>query len=125
MDWLKHLSQTATWDILIPGAILAAIFALGVWVLWRAQKRSDFDLADMLRNDENRGSNTKAGFFVALGVSSWVIATLTVQKTMTVDFFWAYNVTFSGSFLLKAAIDKWNGVVPFTKGEPTPPKPTE
>lgn len=102
-------------DVLVPAAILAFILAFLVAVLLRAQSRPDFDVANFLRDEARKESALRAFAFVALGLSSWVIATLTFQGHMTPDYFLYYNLTWANTLAIVKLVDKWNGVLPFSK----------
>lgn len=67
----------------IPSIVLLAMLFAATYVMWQAQKREDFDWADMLRDDGGKPSAFRLAIFVSLGVSSWLLINLTIKLAST------------------------------------------
>jgi hypothetical protein len=97
----------------IPALILLAIMAFGLYVIIQAQKRKDFDFADMLRDKvTGRASEISFGILVCIAVSSWIVVYLTINKQMNQYYFLAFLVTWSGSAVLAKWINMKAGLSP-------------
>jgi hypothetical protein len=55
----------------LAGIILLLLIGIMVGTLWRAQKADDFDIREMLRNDEGKVSVLRICSFGAFAFSSW------------------------------------------------------
>lgn len=119
--YLHALLSSLTINVVIPLLLFAALLLPIVWVLWRAQRRADFDASQFLRDEHGRLSSVRlfAGF--ALAVSSWVVAVETVNARLTFEGYAVYLITWSGSLVLARFADKWDGALPFggRRGGPT------
>lgn len=118
-NYLAALLSSLTINVLIPGVMLCGLVIMFLWVLWRAQAADDFDVSQFLRAEDGRLSSVRLFAFVALAVSTWVIATDTINARLSHDNFLAYLVTWSGSLVLARAVDKWDGRLPLAKGPDT------
>ena len=101
-------------DILIPAIILLSAGLLLIYVLWQAQKRADFDIANFLRDEQGKESALRAFAFVALGVTSWIMATLTFKDKLNPDYFLYYVLTWANTLVLVKLAEKWTGNLPFS-----------
>lgn len=104
-----------TWDVIVPGMILVVILLFLVIVLARAQTRPDFDIVNFLRDENGKESALRAFTFIAVAITSWVIATLTFQGKLTPDYFLYYNLTWANTLALTKLVERWNGVLPLSK----------
>lgn len=102
-------------EVVVPVLMLLSMFGVFVWVLWRAQRREDFDAAQFLHDDAGRLSSVRLFAFLAVAVHSWVIAVETVSGRITPDMTMIYAATWSGSLVLAEAVKKWNGTLPWAK----------
>lgn len=113
--FLTSLEASLLPEILIPALMLLVLIILLVVVLVRAQARPDFDVANFLRDELGKESAMRAFAFVALAVTSWVIATLTLKGNLTPDYFLYYNLTWANTVVLMKLADKWSGQLPFSR----------
>lgn len=97
-----------------PATVLICMAVALVWVLWRAQKREDFDLAQMLQDDKGQASSARLAMFVCLGISSWVIMAL-VWKTGQIDT-WVF-LGYAGIWSGAKAVDRFIDAYIATKGQ--------
>lgn len=111
-------------EIFIPALMLLGLFVLLLVILVRAQARADFDVANFLRDETGKESAMRAFAFVALAVTSWIVATLALKGNLTSDYFLYYNLTWANTVVLMKLADKWSGQMPFAKGDASPPQPT-
>lgn len=122
--WWEKFLLGLTPQLVLPAIMLAVILAAVVWMFWRAQKREDFDFAEMLRGDQNgKVSPWKTFAFGAFAFSSWGLMTEVMNARLTDWFWWGYQVTWAGTPSLMIAVSRWNGVLPFSKGEALAPSP--
>lgn len=101
----------------IPTVILFLLLAFAFILVARAQARPDFDWADMLRDENGKVSSTRMFSFICLAITSWIMAILAISKELTPDYFWYYLVVWSGTAVALKLVDKWNGTLPFTRGD--------
>lgn len=118
---LQVLSDYLQSKSFAPTLILACLLLLAAWVLLRAQRRPDFDLADMLRDDAGKLSSTRIFAFISLAITSWILAYLTVTEKLNENYYLYYLVTWSGATVLMKFIDRWGGVVTVQQAPPPPP----
>lgn len=122
-EFIRRLMGEITIAVIIPSSILAVLFMLLAYVLMRAQRRADFDIAGFLRDESGKESALRAFAFVALGMTSWVMATLVFLNQMNETYFLYYNMTWSGALVLRELAQKWDGVVPFSIRKQQDPPP--
>jgi hypothetical protein len=100
----------------VPFLILIAQGLFLILILFRSQSRNDFDVANFLRDENGKESSGRAFSFIALAISSWIMATLTFMKLMTVEYLVAFLVVWAGTPALLELIKRWNGTLPFSRG---------
>lgn len=101
----------------IPTLILISLLVFAFALVAKAQARPDFDFGEMLKDENGKVSSTRMFSFICLAVTSWVIATLTISDKLTSDYFWYYLIIWSGTAVALKLVDKWNGTLPFSKGD--------
>jgi hypothetical protein len=116
-SYLQALIASVTIQVIVPGAMFGLMVGVFVWVVAKAQKREDFDASQFLRDDAGKLSSVRLFAFVSLGVHTWVIAVETMASRITSDQMTIYAVTWSGSLVLAEAVGKWNGVLPWARGQ--------
>lgn len=103
----------------VPALMLIFICVLMVVVLWRAARAQDFKFAQMLKDEQNKESALRFGVFVSIAVSGWSLMKATTSAPITsealVQIYWAYLFTWSGALVFVKALEKWNGVLPWSK----------
>lgn len=115
-DYLHALVASVTIGVIVPGLMFLAMALLFIWVVYRAQGRSDFDASQFLRDEAGHLSSVRLFAFVAVAVHTWVIAVETMAARISPDQMVIYAVTWSASLVLSRAVDKWNGALPWAKG---------
>lgn len=119
------LGQIAA-GVLLPAALFVILMGVAFWVIWLAQKRGDFDIADLLRSyhaetQSWRVDTAKFATLMAFSVhSAYFYATLW-SSTPQKEFFVWYGIIWAGSpaaMELASAAKQWNGQLPFVKGPP-------
>jgi hypothetical protein len=121
-NYLHALMASVTIGVILPGLLLVVLLGFAALVLWRAQSRPDFDIADLLREPSADGS---------MKVSTWRFASLMAFAIHSAYFYaslfikpdpelfaW-YGVLWGGAPAALLLAEKWNGNLPFAKG-PTP-----
>ena len=113
---LKTLEDGISIQVLIPAVTLFLLLASMLIVFWTAQRREDFDLAEMLRGEDTKVSPWRVFAFGAFAFSSWALMSEVLNARLTDWLMWSYLVTWAGSPSLLKAMERWNGVLPFAKG---------
>lgn len=108
--YLTALASSFTIDVLIPLVVLLIMFAVAARLLFLAQKRDDFDIANFMKNDANKESSAILISFFAFGVHTWYLMVSLLQKGPNTDLFTTYGVVWSCSI----ALAKWDGKLPGT-----------
>jgi cbb3-type cytochrome oxidase subunit 3 len=109
MTWLVAHSNFA--DL----ALVVMLFG-AIWIVWKAQKRTDFDFADMLRDDTtNKPTVLRFAIMGSFAVSSWIVMHDTLADNLSDQQFWAYLVIWSGAAVLRYIAERWNGQLPWSK----------
>ena len=114
-----------------PAIVLLAMLLAALYVMYKAQQRTDFDWADMLRDDAGKPSAFRLAIFVSLGVSSWLLIYVTMKivgtsstwvEALNALFPWyaVYVAVFSGAKIAERIVELVGikfGVIQ-TKGAP-------
>lgn len=108
--------DTLTPEIAVPLLVLVLLFVLLAIILFKAQQRPDFDVANFLRDETGKESALRAFAFVALAISSWIVATLVIRDKFTPDYFLYYNLTWANTLVLVELAKKWSGILPLSGG---------
>jgi hypothetical protein len=116
---MSQLIQNQIIQQLIPSTVLIVLLLLMAYVLFSAQKsREDFDIANMLKDENGKESGLRLALLVSLAISSWAVVTMVLNNTLSTNVWVGYLATWSGSLVFIKAADKWNGNLPFSsKGE--------
>lgn len=124
MDTLTTFFRFLFDEINVATTVLFAIFVVAALVAHAAQKRPDFDFADMLRDPiTNKPSANRLAIFVSLAISSWILmyAALNIDKkqlgSMLVTLFEVFMGIWSGAKVVEKAIDAYAA----TRGAPLTP----
>jgi hypothetical protein len=107
--YLQALMATVTVNVIVPLIAFALIFGMFVWVLFTAQRRSDFDASEFLRDDKGKLSSARLFAFVACAAHTWALMVETINARLTTELVAVYAITWSGSLVLLEAIKAWKG----------------
>ena len=118
-DFTGRLLGELSLTVILPGLLLGVMVTGFIWVLAKSSGQSAFDVSEFLRDENAKLSSARLFAFVALCIHSWVIAIETMTQRMTSDMMMVYALTWSGSLVLKSAVDKWNGTLPLAAKGPT------
>lgn len=96
-----------------PMVVILAIaaIALGIW-LWRAQhdNANPFDAFDLVMetgpNGTRKASRTGVAFMTVLGVTTWVVISMAISKTLTEGVFGIYCAAWVGPLVAKVIFGK-------------------
>lgn len=123
---LKTIAGSITVQLILPALMLLILLWLMMFVLWRAQKREDFDLANMLRGDEGKESPWRLCTLGAFAISSWALMTEVLSNRLTPEVWWGYLLTWSGAIVMLELAKRWSGDLPFANRSSTAARaPTE
>jgi hypothetical protein len=98
--------------------VLVVLLIGAAWVVWMAQRREDFDFADMLK-DDGTGKATPLRFAIigSFAVSSWVVMHDTLASNLSDTQWVVYLVTWSGAAIMRVFAEKWDGRMPWVRGD--------
>lgn len=111
----KLLGEVQIKDLVALSILFLQLSLLG-FVLYRAQKRPDFDVARFLRDENNKESAGRAFAFICLAVMSWGFAMLIFLDRMTEYYFFIFGGLWAGTPVAMEMVKKWNGAMPFGVG---------
>lgn len=118
-SYFEALMASVTINVIIPLVMFLTMFGLFLWVLVKAQRTNarneHFDVSQFLRDDAGKLSSVRLFAFVALCVHTWAIAVECVNARLTENHMVVYAVTWSSSLILKGAVEKWDGRLPWAK----------
>lgn len=118
----------------LPSAALLIMFIGAFYVLNAAQKRSDFDLGNMFKNDSGKESAVALGVLIAIILSGWTlvydtITNGTIDPTIYSIYLGIWSGTTMGTKLLEVLKMKWSGSTPASTTTTTEtedsPKPSD
>lgn len=101
----------ADW-LTIPNLLLGTILVVGLWILKTAQARPEFEVGQMLVDENGKPSSSRFAVFICLGLTSYLLAYAFITKDTVSDetlfyMFLAYIVTWASSKTLERAIEAW------------------
>jgi hypothetical protein len=99
-----------TFERLIPLMMMFSMGCLFLWVLFKAQRRPDFDASMFLRNDRGMLASERLWGFLCFMVHTWYIAVRTLSEKIVENDVIAYGVLWSGTAVAIHFIDAWRGV---------------
>jgi cbb3-type cytochrome oxidase subunit 3 len=91
-----------------------------IFVIYKAQKRADFDVANFLRDENGKESSTRAFAFLCLAVMSWGFAMLIFLDRMTEFYFFVFGGLWAGTPVAMEMVKRWDGSVPFGSNRTVP-----
>lgn len=118
MDTISAIVSSILSYLSAPGLALVVMFVGAGIVLFEAQKRSDFDIGNFLKNDSGKESMAALGGLAAIVLSGWVLVyTATKVKDFDVQtFLWIYAIhlaVWSGTKVAEKLVDafstRWYG----------------
>lgn len=104
----------------VPVAILCILILGAVFVMVRAQRRDDFDFAEMLKDENGKPSGLRMALLGSFAISSWGFAYETVNGGREWWVWAGYLGTWSGALVFKELASKWNGQLPWSKNDTQP-----
>lgn len=128
------LFSTFTFERVVPLVMLFSMSCLFLWVLFKAQKRDNFDASMFLRNDRGMLAAERLWGFICFMVHTWYVATQTMSGKIEREDMRDYGLLWSGTAVAIHLIDSWRGVrtntpppdnpmPPATVHPPPPPMP--
>ena len=121
-DFLAALNENALhlrgWfdtHVDLPAVVLVVMLIGVARMLAKAQKRSDVDLVDVLRNIDGKISFLPSAGIGAFMFSSWVLMHDAMASTLTDAQWWGYLMFWSGAPVANTLANKWTGELPWSK----------
>lgn len=114
------MSGFATWiegHVGLAEVMLVILLLAGAWVVWKAQQRDDFDFAKMLKDESGKESPLNMGILGSFAISTWVVMHDTLASNLSDGQWYAYLATWSAARVFIVAAGKWDGRLPFVRGE--------
>lgn len=110
MDPLDDLVNLALTKWLIPSnAVLFVSIVLFVYLLFKANRRSDFSIVDSLRGDDGKASAARIVFYAAFITTTWSVMAYVSDKTSdartVVEMFVAYTLVWAAPKVLERYIE--------------------
>ena len=115
-EFLLALLSGVTIRIVVPLVILALICVFIWWLLVKASRSKDFQVATILLDENNKVSSSRLLAFLAFGVTSWYLAVEVINGASNWETYLIYSGSWSSSLILKDAVGRWDGRLPFAKG---------
>lgn len=113
--YAQALLASVTLNTIIPLAILFTFLCISWWMLRKAQKKPDFNIENMLRDENGKESATRYIALMAFAFSSWMLAVEVLAAKLDTQRFFYYLLAWSGSLVLADLVKRWDGSLPFTK----------
>lgn len=110
----RALLASVTIGVILPGLLLVVLLLFAWYVLWQAQKREDFDIADLLR-ENGKVSTWRFASLMAFALHSAYFYASLFHKPDPELFLW-YGLLWGGAPAALILAEKWNGALPFAKG---------
>lgn len=117
--------NAVAFERLIPLGVLALMLGMAVLGLYKAQRRTDFDISELIRDEHGKLDSWKIFSVGAFILSSWLLMVVAMGQPSDNLLLYAwgmYLVVFSGSATLSKVIDTWRaikqGIVPSPAAAP-------
>ena len=107
--YLAALASSLTIGVIIPLMILLGL-ALAIWMLIaRAQKDPNFDIANILRDENGKESSERVVMFGCFAVTSWVMAVAVFAlPNLLTEIYITYTALWGGTATAKELVKrKW------------------
>lgn len=118
-NYLQALMASVTIGVILPAVLLVSLLGFACLVLCRAQKRPDFDIADLLREPDAVGtmrvSTWRFCSLMAFAIHSAYLYASLFHKPDAELFIW-YGFLWGGAPAAVILAEKWTGVLPWAKG---------
>ncbi len=115
-SYLQALLASVTIGVIIPLIILVIMLSIVGYTLLLAQRRDDFDIAQIFCDETKRPTTARFIMLLAFGYSCYYLTSkLLAGRTDSVEFF-AFLAAWSSSLAILKLAEKWDGRLPFTKG---------
>ena len=116
--YLAALASSLTIGVIVPLLILAIVLRILRNLLLKAQASEGFDIAQVLKDDDGKVSSIRFLSFLAFAISTWALAVVMFAHPDHIDSaFLAYLIVWSASRPALELAQKWNGQLPFAKGQ--------
>ena len=111
--YLTALLSQVTIGVIIPLLALITIVAMFWFLINRAQKDPEFDIAQMFTDEAGRVSLFRVLSAFAFGFHSWVLMVNQLQKPeLNESMFMWYGFIWAGTPAVALIMSKWNGELP-------------
>ena len=112
------LYNAFAFDKIIPLIALLAMITIIAVMLAKAQKRDDFDIAQVFLDETGKASAARLIALLAFAFSSWDLMAARLSNAANAQQFFYYLGAWSGALVFVKFADKWDGSMPFgSKGK--------
>lgn len=117
------LFSAFTFERLIPLLMLFSLSMLFIWVMFKAQKKEDFDASMFLRNDRGVLALDRVLGMLCFMTHTWAFATWVLNKSVTENDTLIYAGLWSGTAIAFQVLEAWRGIRTNTPPLPNPSNP--
>jgi hypothetical protein len=110
-EWLQtHIAND------VPLALLVILMAASIFLLVWAQRQENFNVANMLRDENGKESALRYTCLLGWVWSSWALMKDTLRpEGVDPVLYLIYCATWSGALVFVKFADKWDGKLPWAK----------
>ena len=112
------LFNSFAFEKVVPLVVLFVMLVGIVMLLAKAQAKANFNIEQMLLDENGKASAARVFAFGAWAFSSWDLMSARLSGTHSPEHFYGYLFAWSGALVFVKFADKWNGVFPFGKAGP-------
>lgn len=115
-SYLQALLSSVTINVIVPLVILFALIGFSWRLLVLAQRKSDFNIEEMFKDEAGKPSSVRFIMLMAFAISSWYLAVRVLSgKPEPIEYLY-YLGTWSGAAVFIKLAERWTGQLPFAKG---------
>lgn len=114
-SYAQALLASVTINVIVPLLILAVLLVVIMRLLSLAQRKAEFNIEQMLHDDQGKPSAVRFLSLMAFAISSWYLAVRVLSGKPDPQEYLYYLVAWSGALVFVKFADKWNGSLPFGK----------
>ena len=115
-SYLQALLASVTIGVIIPLVILVLMLSIVGYTLLLAQRRNDFDIAQIFCDETARPTTARFIMLLAFGFSCYYLTSKLLSGNTDPGEFYAFLAAWSSSLAMLKLAEKWDGRMPFSKG---------
>lgn len=91
----------------VPNVLLTSLLLLGAWVLNKAQKNPSFEISHMLVDERGKPSSSRLAVFVAIGMSSYLLAYVVTNNKISDEYLFYFYLAFLLTWASSKGLEKF------------------